>query len=411
MEHTAESSFQTELTGTEHLKFTKSAKIKWLSDQISIYDDAALLNPFYLFLGAIRYIFSLLIQPTLFLELLSYVALFVAIIAVDATLQGHHLTVPKEMEDLLAKLSTLSAFLLAFYVGLSMTRWWRLRTDGIGGIWSANNSIAPLLGIVYRSTKRASPSSAETVLSAIKRIRRYSAVSLYYFFLKSGQRGFDEDGLLRLGLLTLDELQTMRALPGTQSEYLWGAIGTECGNIADTMQQLSGHGLNPHFGAVWTEKLTELWMRGRSGAGLTAAQIGCPVLYDYAAMVPLFVRVTIIGLFAASAVQTANSHDLLMDRKHFAQSLLTVAAELWPLVFYALIFISLVITAIEAQSPFDDHRSSFPGFRYVHGLLEDFDILCNVDLKGLNRINRWRAPVPQPVPVSSQHGAGMHLAV
>jgi len=388
MQHTAKSSFRNELSGTKHLEFTTSAKVKWLSHQISNYEEAALTNPFYVIFGALRFIFRLLTYPSVVLELSAYFGLYFLVIAANLAAEGRHLKLPEELEDLISKLSTVCAFLLAFYVGQSITRWWRLRTGGIGGIWSANNTIAPLLGVVYRSVKHLSPSTAELVLSAMKRIRRYSAVSLFYFFLKSGQSGFDEDGLLRLGLLTQEELQRMQSLPGTQSEYLWAVVGTECGKIAKAVSKLSD--LDPALRRVWGDKLCDLWMRGRSGAGLTAAQIGCPVLYDYSSLVPLFVRLTITGIIAVHALQAADSHDIDLTNEHLAQNLLAVFVGLIPMLFYALILIALVIISIDAQNPFNDARTAFPGFRYINGLLEDFDILSNVDLKreGASRAER-----------------------
>ena len=311
-----------------------------------------------------------------------YTTVYVAVIACELIMhdQQYVFDMGEQVKGLVAKLSTLTSFLLAFYVGLSMTRWWRLRTDGVGGIWGANNNIAPLLGVIYHSTKRASPSSAKRILSAMERIRRYSAASLYYFFLKSGQKGFDEDGLLRLGLLTQTELRTMQSLPGTQSEYLWGVIGTECGQITNVMSSLSDHGLNPWHSAVWTDKLSDLWMKGRSAAGLIAAQLGCQVLYDYASLVPLLVKVSNVAIFMTHAVM-ANKHHNVLESDHLLQSLRNMFLELLPLLFYALMLDAIVSFAVRVQSPFDDDRTAFPGFRYVNGLLEDFDIICNVDMK------------------------------
>ena len=324
---------------------------------------------------------SFLSRLSVLFELLVYAALYFAFIGCDLLAQADHLEVPVEMKDLSQKMSVLKTFLLAFYVCLSMTRWWTLRTDGVGGIWSANDSIATLLGVIYHSTKRVSPSSAANVLSAIERIRRYSAASLYYFFLQCGQHGFDEDGLLRLGLLTQTELQTMQSLPGSQSKYLWAVIGTECGEIANTLLALGPKGLDPRLVAVWSDKLTDLWMRGRSGAGLTAMQLGCKLLFDYSAMVSLIIRVTMVSIIWVHAIQAAESHSIDFESEHLHQSALTILAELLPLLFYALMHIAVVNFAIDAQSPFNDAETAFPGCQYVNGLLEDFSILCNIDVK------------------------------
>ena len=45
----------------------------------------------------------------------------------------------KDAGSLADKMATLAAFLLGFYTSLTVSRWWRLRTDGIGNIWSATH--------------------------------------------------------------------------------------------------------------------------------------------------------------------------------------------------------------------------------------------------------------------------------
>ena len=261
MKHKATRSYRNALTVTKQLAFSSSSLTGniWLSNQISSYSESALLNPATMMAGAIRLVISQLCRITVLLELLAYTLLYLAVIAVDLMLEGRHLEIPKEIEDVSNKLTTLSAFLLAFYIGLGMTRWWRLRTDGVGGIWGANNDIAPLLSVIYHAVHDHSPQSARKMLGSVQRIRRYSAASLYYFFEKGGQSGFDEDGLLRLGLLTQNELEIMRALPGTQSEYLWSCVGNECGAITKLMSTTK---LSPQLTAVYADKLTDMWMHG-----------------------------------------------------------------------------------------------------------------------------------------------------
>lgn len=40
------------------------------------------------------------------------------------------------------KMATLAAFLLGFYTSLTVSRWWRLRTNGVGNIWSASSQLS-----------------------------------------------------------------------------------------------------------------------------------------------------------------------------------------------------------------------------------------------------------------------------
>jgi len=186
-------------------------------------------------------------------------------------------------------------------------------------------------------------------------------------------------------------VQSLPIRLGTQSEYLWAVIGTECGKITDTMF------LNDCHSKVWTDQLAALWMKGRSGAGLIAAQIGCPVLYDYAALVSLLVKMSNMANFWVHAVQAVNHNNIVLDSARWQESLMTYFIELVPLLFYALVLDAMVTFAVRTTTPFDDDGTSFPGYQYVNCMLEDFDVLCNVNFKN------ERVPM---TPLHGDSGAG-----
>merc|ERR1719183_2444017 len=69
-------------------------------------------------------------------------------------------------------MTTLAAFLLSFYTSIAVTRWWVMRTAGIGAIKAATVDLEMLL---YQSVTR-----QKEVLSAV---RRYGRASLLLIFL------------------------------------------------------------------------------------------------------------------------------------------------------------------------------------------------------------------------------------
>lgn len=70
------------------------------------------------------------------------------------------------------KMATLITFPLAFYTYLAVSRWWRLRIDGVGTIWAATSTLSMLISqLVARDAQ---------VLSAI---RRYVRASLMMIFM------------------------------------------------------------------------------------------------------------------------------------------------------------------------------------------------------------------------------------
>ncbi len=155
-------------------------------------------------------------------------------------------------------------------------------------------------------------------------------------------------------------------------------VASQCGTISKVMSSTK---LSPFLVGVYTDQLTKMWMKGRSGAGLTAAQLGCPVIYSYSVLVPLVVRLMIVLMMAVTTGQAVSEHNLDWNEKHWRQNLVTVITTMIPLLFYVLMQIVLLLIAINANSPFNDEETAFPGFRYINGLLEDFDILFNADAK------------------------------
>merc|ERR1712129_612432 len=57
-------------------------------------------------------------------------------------------------QDHATVIATLTTFALSFYLSTCVQRWWRLRTDGVGSIWAANNNLPIRLRLLYKRYQR-----------------------------------------------------------------------------------------------------------------------------------------------------------------------------------------------------------------------------------------------------------------
>merc|ERR1719333_1970858 len=80
----------------------------------------------------------------------------------------------------------LAAFLLSFYTSIIVTRWWSMRTGGVGGIKAATVDLELLL---YQSVTQ-----DKGVLSAV---RRYGRTSLFLIFMWRREQTKDNEELKR----------------------------------------------------------------------------------------------------------------------------------------------------------------------------------------------------------------------
>lgn len=184
------------------------------------------------------------------------------------------------------RMSGLAAFLLAFYTSLTVSRWWRLRTQGVGNIWTATSQLMLLLsGCVTRDQD-------EQALSAI---RRFARASLAIQFLKRRYQSglLDQLGeLVDRDILTWSEVEALRNL-GKEGYYLSESLWAWVMHIVVDLY---------HKGQITSEHLFSDLLRvvdvGRSGTELITAQMGTPIPMQYIHLIGLLVK-TFNLMFAA----------------------------------------------------------------------------------------------------------------
>ena len=194
---------------------------------------------------------------------------------------------PIFQESILNKASiiaTLTTFALSLYLSMCVSRWWRLRTDGVGNMWAANNNLPMRLKLMYKRYVRENPAKYKTrleILSVFRNIQRYLQASLSLTFQTYGQTGFSFIELASRNILTLQELQQLSAQQGTRSESVWAWI-------VDEIDKLDVLGITTEW--CWNEMMQIIYI-GRGASGLVAAQMGCHLPFTYFHLVAFIVKI------------------------------------------------------------------------------------------------------------------------
>eukprot|EP01083_Nonionella_stella_P055588 146548_1 len=410
--------------------------VEEIGHQISKYDSNLLNAPFKIcccFPGSFCYFLGK--SKMLLFEALFYVIIFLVIVFVTAT--NKYNIIPNVVVES-GSLGTLVAFLLGLYVALHLSRWWRLRTDGIGNIWSATSGMATLLGPRYEMFRdhhietKGDKDVLKRILVHFKRIQRYCQTSLALVFSANGQEGFTREELVARGIMSEVEDQNLQkkkenskkkgyvslgadikqkmkkkgrkasedahpsdretfnvGIPGSYPEYMWSLINRELEILKDEAPTFMSSSLEL---SLQTQVL-----KGRSGAGLIAAQLGAQLPLTYAHGVTLLGKVynvilavtsgiTFINLYVAD-LKAANpgkynglATDEIIDE---ASMFFTFNAIMscFMLLIKTITISMLLVLCEHLSNPFDDDIISFPGLRYVKWIFMDFEILLGFSIR------------------------------
>ena len=186
------------------------------------------------------------------------------------------------------EISELAGFLLAFYTSIALSRWWRLRTEGVGHIVGASKQLMMLFGTL---------AGDHELLTAI---RRYARASLAIHFLRRRYPSdFMEklDELVERGILLESEVGKLREVGGVSlAESVWAWVAQIVVTLARA-KQMSEYML---------VHLLEVVEKGRSGAGCIQAQMGTPIPLQYVHLMGLLVKAHNIILALACGFQLAS---------------------------------------------------------------------------------------------------------
>eukprot|EP01083_Nonionella_stella_P225474 801586_1 len=402
--HTSQRSIDYDQKEEDYLKRLTKTRfgVTAIGNQVSKYKSTILNAPFKIcccFPGSCCHFFRK--ERMLLVEGFFYIALFFSIVFVTAT--NKYNIIPNVVVES-QSLGTLVAFLMGLYVALSLSRWWRLRTDGIGNIWSASSGMAMLLGPRYESYRDSHIDSNEDreilmrILIHFKRIQRYCQTSLALVFCGNGQNGFTHEDLVKREIMTqreahqfqtTEETADHHGIPGSHPEYMWSLITRELEILKDEVPQFMSDGLEL---SLQTQVL-----KGRSGAGLIAAQLGAQLPLTYAHGVTLLGKLYNVVLCVAGAItfinlyvhdlQNANpkkyeglqTHEIINESGYFFS--FNVILSCVTVLIKTCANSMLLVLCEHLSNPFDNNIMAYPGLRYIKWIFMDFEILLGFSIK------------------------------
>ncbi|CAJ1373216.1 unnamed protein product [Effrenium voratum] len=183
-------------------------------------------------------------------------------------------------------MTSLAGFLLAFYTSIAVSRWWRLRTEGVGRIWGASSQLMMLLGALVGDHE---PLAA---------IRRYARASLAIHFLRRRYPSEYMDKLDELEereILLEDEMEKLREVGVNLAESVWTWVAQIVVRKARTEQ----------MSEVMLVHLLQVVEKGRAGAACIGAQMGTPIPLQYVHLMGLLVKTHNVILACACGFQLA----------------------------------------------------------------------------------------------------------
>jgi hypothetical protein len=251
-----------------------------------------------------------------------------------------------------AKIMTgLAVFLLGFYTSTSISRWWVLRTQGVGGIKAATMDLEMVISQFV--------TQEEKVLSAI---RRYSRASLVLVFLwRRGELDCLKDELLgRDELLNEEEIGQLLKWNHTLHETIWA---WQTGIV--TMLFKEGKIKSPQLMGLLLTRCSE----GRSAVQLIHTHLAVRLPMQYVHLLSMlvkmhnFVLAFIMGTLFGAALRNLQ---IVVCAQLFLRTLIL------PLLFNAILLIN-----VELSDPFQNSEAGWPITVYEKNLEKDGKAFCD----------------------------------
>ena len=301
----------------------------------------------------------------------------------------------KDIHDFCEKLSTMASFMLTFFTSLNVSRWWRLRTLGIGGIWEASSNLTFFLSEwVTRD---------EHILSSI---RRYARTSLMLIFMQ--ERGYSDDLsiLVNRGLLTDKEMLLLEQVRYNRSETIWQWVMRIIGALRREGLITSDHMLL---------QILQIVERGKGGAAVCLAQLATPIPMQYTHFIGFLVKFHNI---AVTVLMGAILGGLMRQ-----DTQVMWFAFVWRIVAMPLLYNAILLLNEEIMNPFNGDLMDFPLQKIDRGMEQDglgyLDAYHNApdwiqawNQKDFNpALHRPSVCLDNPVPLPQSEAGGLDPAV
>jgi len=243
-------------------------------------------------------------------------------------------------------MTTLAAFLLSFYTSISVTRWWAMRTGGVGGIKAATLDLEWLL---YQNVTQ-----EEKVLSAVRRYGRASLILIFLWRQKELNIDDMKEELLSHGILLEPEVDQLLKWNHCLHETIWAWQGAIV-----TMLYKEGKIKSDQLFNTLLQRCTD----GRAAVQLVHTHLAVRVPMQYVHLLGLLVKMhnlvmaIIMGCLFGIALKES---EVIICVQTFARTLIL------PFLFNAILLINA-----ELADPFNGSETDFPGTVYQAALDKD----------------------------------------
>lgn len=248
------------------------------------------------------------------------------------------------MREFAMIMTILASLLLSFYSAMAVSRWWVIRTAGVGGIKGATMEMVMLISqYVTRE---------DQVLSAVTRYARASLILVFLWRRKKLSTMREE--LVNMKLLTLNEANQLKKWDHCLHETIW-AWQTA---IVCTLYQEKKIKNEQIF-----RSLLEECSNGRKAVQVIHTHLAVKIPMQYIHLLGMLVKMhnlvlaVIMGALFGAAVR--NGETIICIQ-------LAGRTLLLPLLFNAILLINA-----ELSDPFDGHPTDFPGLNYQNALDKD----------------------------------------
>jgi hypothetical protein len=295
---------------------------------------------------------TVMTNPVLWTEILVVLVIFVIPASTLVLMKEKHLdhmveTDGAQLQSFTSLMSGLAAFLLGFYTSLSVGRWWRLRTSGVGNIWSGASQLQLLVS--QMATRDAQ------ILSAL---RRYARASLAIVFIKRSQGAENlKANLTQLsewGILTEEEVEKLQAYSNNLAESIW----TWNVNIVTQLYKKGLIKSDQQYTLILEKALI-----GRSGAAVIGSQLGTPIPFMYAHLLGFLVKMHNIMLALVMSSFAAYAW-----KKGEYVPCFQIAGRVFLLPFF---YNALLLINEDLADPFAGDTTDFPMSKYESGIEGD----------------------------------------
>lgn len=281
------------------------------------------------------------------------ILLFTALATVFGVL-GTSATAGENSESALSTLNTMLAtglfFLVGPYIGSSVTRWWAVRKDGVGGLWGAVDDLCVWsAAYFYRKTF---PDRAARAL-----VLRYGLLS--HALLYKQARGEDDqlEDLTAAGLLTPQEQIALQPLPSKPlAVWAWLSHFWARALAGDLSVTPIAHA--PQLAPMVMDKCAQ----GRGALGLALSYVDSQQPFPYVHLLALLTDLALIVNAATVGLSAGRDvHDVHTMRGEV--SLLLLCAFL-RIASFVLVFNGLLAVAVVLDNPLGDDPADLPALAY-----------------------------------------------